>query len=172
MGLIKYNNQLFWDKYINIKWSRGYLIYTVEIITVIACHRIFILRLLRAIKPWSTVKSSLQAHGISIIRIRWSHNQLIFIMGIPKLGCHRICIRSRNWGCLVTWFCYQLIAKPGNKTAAVPWPGSYLYWGSPVPTRQHSIYINTIFAGTGHPIMRIRQSHDHIIFIIIIPILV
>ena len=25
-------------------------------------------------------------------------------------------------GCLVTWFCYQLIAKPGNKTATVPWP--------------------------------------------------
>ena len=23
---------------------------------------------------------------------------------------------------LVTWFCYQLIAKPGNKTAAVSWP--------------------------------------------------
>ena len=26
-------------------------------------------------------------------------------------------VRSRNCGCLVTWFCYQLIAKPGNKTA-------------------------------------------------------
>ena len=25
-------------------------------------------------------------------------------------------------GCLVTWFCYQLIAKPGNKTATVSWP--------------------------------------------------
>ena len=31
-------------------------------------------------------------------------------------------VRSRNCGCLVTWFCYQLIAKPGNKTAAVSWP--------------------------------------------------
>ena len=31
-------------------------------------------------------------------------------------------IRSRNCGCLVTWFCYQLIAKPSNKTATVPWP--------------------------------------------------
>ena len=36
-----------------------------------------------------------------------------------------IWVRSRNCGCLVTWFCYQLIAKPGNKTAAVPW--SHLY---------------------------------------------
>ena len=39
-----------------------------------------------------------------------------------------IWVRSRNCGCLVTWFCYQMIAKPGNKsykTAAVPWPDPY-----------------------------------------------
>ena len=30
-----------------------------------------------------------------------------------------------NCGCLVTWFCYQLIAKPGNKTATVLWPDPY-----------------------------------------------
>ena len=36
-----------------------------------------------------------------------------------------IWVRSRNCGCLVTWFCYQLIAKPGNKTAAVSWPDPY-----------------------------------------------
>ena len=29
-----------------------------------------------------------------------------------------IWVRSRRCGCLVTWFCYQMIAKPGNKTAA------------------------------------------------------
>ena len=28
----------------------------------------------------------------------------------------------RNFGCLGTWFCYQLIAKPGNKTAPPPYP--------------------------------------------------
>ena len=39
--------------------------------------------------------------------------------------CIIIWARSRNWGCLVTWFCYQLIAKPGNKTATVSWPGPY-----------------------------------------------
>ena len=39
-----------------------------------------------------------------------------------------IWVRSRNCGCLVTWFCYQLIAKPGNKTAAVPWPDPYSKW--------------------------------------------
>ena len=43
--------------------------------------------------------------------------------------------RSWNCGCLVTWFCYQLIAKPGNKTAAVffTWPmfpfnNTYIYY--------------------------------------------
>ena len=39
---------------------------------------------------------------------------------------YTIWVRSRNCGCLVTWFCYQLIAKPGNKTAAVSWPDPYL----------------------------------------------
>ena len=36
-----------------------------------------------------------------------------------------IWVRSPRCGCLVTWFCYQLIAKPGNKLAAPPWPDSY-----------------------------------------------
>ena len=36
-------------------------------------------------------------------------------------------VRTRNCGCLVTWFCYQLIAKPGNKTAAVSWPDPSSY---------------------------------------------
>ena len=31
-------------------------------------------------------------------------------------------VESRRYGCFVTWFCYQLIAKPGNKTAAPLWP--------------------------------------------------
>ena len=29
--------------------------------------------------------------------------------------------------CLVTWFCYRLIAKPGDKTASPPWPGPVFY---------------------------------------------
>ena len=38
-----------------------------------------------------------------------------------------IWVRSRICGCLVTWFCYQLIPKPGNKTATVPWPDPYTH---------------------------------------------
>ena len=50
-----------------------------------------------------------------------------------------IWVRSRNCGCLVTWFCYQLIAKPGNKTAAVSWPDPYVHLlsGSHGPGLQH-----------------------------------
>ena len=33
-----------------------------------------------------------------------------------------IWVRSLRWGCLVTWFCYLLIAKPGDKTTAPLWP--------------------------------------------------
>ena len=36
-----------------------------------------------------------------------------------------IWVRSRRCGCFVTWFCYHLIAKPGNKTAAHSWPHPY-----------------------------------------------
>ena len=42
-------------------------------------------------------------------------------------------VRSRNCGCLVTWFYYQMIAKPGNKTAAVPWPEPYVYIALSIP---------------------------------------
>ena len=43
----------------------------------------------------------------------------VFRMLIQKIHMN-IWVRSQNYGCLVTWFCYHLIAKPGNKTAAVP----------------------------------------------------
>ena len=36
-----------------------------------------------------------------------------------------IWVRLRNCGCLVTWFCYQLIAKPDNKTTTIPWSDPY-----------------------------------------------
>ena len=35
--------------------------------------------------------------------------------------------QSRRCHCLVTWFCYQLIAKPGNMTAATLWPELYIF---------------------------------------------
>ena len=48
--------------------------------------------------------------GLNVLTFTWTEN---------------IWVRSRNCGSLVTWFCYPLIAKPGNKTAAVSWPDPY-----------------------------------------------
>ena len=46
-----------------------------------------------------------------------------FLWFVPELTFEYIWVRSRNCVCLVTWFCYQLIAKPGNKTDSfVTWP--------------------------------------------------
>ena len=36
-----------------------------------------------------------------------------------------IWVKSQKWGCLVTWFCYQLIAKPGNKITTPLWLDLY-----------------------------------------------
>ena len=38
-----------------------------------------------------------------------------------SMTSHVIWVRSRKCGCLVTWFCYHLMAKPRNKTAAPSW---------------------------------------------------
>ena len=40
-------------------------------------------------------------------------------------------VRSWRCGCLVTWFCYQMIAKPGNKTAAPSWVDPYSKFWDP-----------------------------------------
>ena len=66
------------------------------------------------------------------------------IFTIREHGHKDIWVRSRNCDCLVTWFCYQLIVKPGNKAlwlwfcyqlivkpgkkaATVPWPDPYIF---------------------------------------------
>ena len=47
-----------------------------------------------------------------------------------QLSSSHIWVRSWRCCCLVTWFCYQMIAKPGNKTAAVSWPDLYVLCGT------------------------------------------
>ena len=61
-----------------------------------------------------------------------------------------IWVRSRNCGCLVTWFCYQLIAKPGNKTATVPWPDPY----KPDKTNTNTVKFHGIYS------MFCQLTHD------------
>ena len=65
------------------------------------------------------------------IQPTWSHSCLAFAPGSGDIWfCvylfFYIWVRSWNCSCLVTWFCYQLIAKPGNKTATVSWPDPYI----------------------------------------------
>ena len=48
-------------------------------------------------------------------------------------------VGSRNCGCLVAWLCYQFMAKPGSRTAAVPSPGPYVF--TVYMTHRLSVYI-------------------------------
>ena len=64
-------------------------------------------------------------------------------------------VKSWNCGCLVTWFCYQLIAKPGNKIAAflMTWPDCTSFNVATFMCRSHGIhFINPLigvdFSGT------------------------
>ena len=64
-----------------------------------------------------------------MLKIRRPLGRLIFNMGIAIPGKTVFLIetapRSRRCACLVTWFCYHLVAKPGNKTAPHSWPDPY-----------------------------------------------
>ena len=57
----------------------------------------------------------------------WHHH----VISLLYLLLFYIWVRSRNCDCLVTWFYYHLIAKPGNKTATVSWPDPYCDNASP-----------------------------------------
>ena len=83
---------------------------------------------------WDELQSSVLAkppllvcgHGVTVeCRYNAVQYNAIFHAALSWLK-QNIWVRSRNCGCLVTWFCYQLIAKPGNKTAAVSWPDPYI----------------------------------------------
>ena len=43
----------------------------------------------------------------------------------PNFTQNKIWVRPWRGTCLVTWFCYHLIAKPGDKTTAPSWPDPY-----------------------------------------------
>ena len=62
--------------------------------------------------------------------LSYSRKDFNYLCHVNMEEWHKIWIwvRSRNCGCLVTWFCYQLIAKPGNKTAAVSWLDPYVFY--------------------------------------------
>ena len=59
-------------------------------------------------------------------------------------------------GCLVTWFCYQLIAKPGNKTATVPWPDPY------VKMLENSAVLAEVYFSTSHCQLKMQRCLSEI----------
>ena len=82
-------------------------------------------------KNWDNMHHYVALQVVCIWYICVNKEHKIELEIVPTLNLrHRkitIWVRSRNCGCLVTWFCYQLIAKPGNKTATVLWPDPYSY---------------------------------------------
>ena len=75
---------------------------------------------------WRHFIMHLISMGMPIMNIRqliricgWSNNLLFPLNPIRwRLFLHMG--RSRRCDCLVTWFCYHLIAKPGDKTVTAP----------------------------------------------------
>ena len=56
--------------------------------------------------------------SLDLVKMNW--------IWILQFSIKIIWVRSQRCGCLVTWFCYQMIAKPGNKTATPSWPDPYM----------------------------------------------
>ena len=60
------------------------------------------------------------------------HGMIVILMEKIMTGVWKVLrkndlwVRSWRCGCFVTWFCYHLIAKPGNKTAAPSWHDPYI----------------------------------------------
>ena len=67
-------------------------------------------------------KSSVLCKKCAQLGVSSAHNRFL----------HKTVKTVKPWrcGCLATWFCYQLIAKPGNKTATPLWVDPLLLWHS------------------------------------------
>ena len=94
--------------------------------------------------------------------IGWAHtqNDLCFMSQCvtDQSFLFSIWVTSQNCDCHVTWFCYQLIAKPGNKTATVSWPDPYI-----VQFHYNTVQYNTLLH-TAHwwlNTLRLSQNGCH-----------
>ena len=76
---------------------------------------------------WVTNKSYFSTISTTIVKLPWNQKQSWKVIGHIKFpSCARcVSVRSRRSDCLVIWFCYHLIAKLANKTAAPPWPDPF-----------------------------------------------
>ena len=75
--------------------------------------------------------SDLMAHPDSCLLYLIWNLKYIYIYWPTVTQFYDIWVRSRRWGCFVTWYCYEMGAKPGNKAAPPWWPDPYddiLWW--------------------------------------------
>ena len=68
--------------------------------------------------PSTEARTSVKWHlsGPQHWRGKFKHFTMHIISITEWFWRKKIWVGARRFGCLVTWFCYQLIAKPGNKT--------------------------------------------------------
>ena len=63
-----------------------------------------------------------QGYKNSVSQLVFIREKVLFFCGVTAALNWA---RSRRCACLVTWFCYQMIAKNGNKKAIPLWPGPH-----------------------------------------------
>ena len=73
--------------------------------------------------PWKISQTHLQNKWN---KIRKDKKKIKWVNKYNEQNIMNIWVRSWRCGCPVTWFCYHLIAKPGNKTAAPSRPDPYI----------------------------------------------
>ena len=56
----------------------------------------------------------------------WFYSMYVILSVLLVETSGLVWVRSRRRSWLVTWFCYQLIAKPGDKTVAPLWPDRFI----------------------------------------------
>ena len=80
------------------------------------------------------------------------------ITGVEHKHFSKFSTISASWrscGCLVTWFCYQLITKPGNKPVAPPSAGPYSVEGVSKMWSISSIIFFTIYGAVCYQLIHI-----------------
>ena len=99
-----------------VKWSYKSWTYHIKLYVVYACKRILF-----------QVHMCVFIHVSQFLKYYFILFCLIFILifrvanQIPIIHMGR----SRRWGCLVVWFCNQLMARLDGRTVAPLWPGPY-----------------------------------------------
>ena len=101
-------------------------------LVILLCNYYYVINIYHHYKIFCQL--SLNLHSIPVLSLVWfsrgvwSRFNYTSITVMSKCFVHtRICIWVRSLRCasLVTWFCYQTIAKPGNKTSTPSWPDPY-----------------------------------------------